>query len=300
MMMTECPVCGSSQVTRWKTRNLDGDLAPDDFKITDSRYGVTLTLHRCGDCSFIFADPSETCQLTTYYEQLVDPGYGDGAAHRTLQMCWLLRLGMAARMEARTLLEIGAGTGLLVAQARQIGLDAVGVEPSRSLVSEAQHIHGVELLQGTYPHSELDGRQFDLVYLVDVIEHVEDPVGLLAHCSAALAPGGMMIVVTPNVSSLAARLFGHRWWHLRLAHVGYFNHRSMGEACSRAGLAIHSVGTARWFFPIRYLAQRTSVYLPVGALNRAAERIGPLRWLYDRVIALNLFDSCVFVLTRKG
>ena len=300
MSTARCPVCGSGRTRLWKSRNLNRDLTPEDFKITDGRYGVTLTLHKCEGCSFIFADASETGQLTALYEQLVDPSYEEGADSRTVQMRWLLQLGISARPQAHTLLEIGAGSGLLVAEAGRLGLDAVGVEPSKSLVTAARRINGVELLQGTFPHPRVEGRQFDLVYVVDVIEHVNDPVKLLADCAGAMAPGGVLMVVTPDVSSLAARFFGHRWWHFRLAHVGYFNKRSMSEASRRAGLAIQSTCRVRWFFPVRYLAERASAYLPVGPVNRVAERVGPLHWLYDRVIPLNLRDSSAFVMTRKG
>ncbi len=266
-----CPICDSDQVTSWKPRNLDRPLRPEDFKITDSRYGVTLKLDRCESCSFIFADRVEIANLTGYYERLEDPEYENGAVPRTLQMRWLLQLGRTARKNARQVLEIGAGAGLLIAEARRAGLDAVGVEPSRSLVSEALRLHGVELLNGTFPHPQLRGRQFDLLFLVDVIEHLEDPVGLLMECAKALKPDGVMVMVTPNVSSVAARLLRHRWWHLRLAHVGYFNDRSMREACNRAGLEIQSSRTAKWFFPVRYVAERVAVYLPLRWFNNAAE-----------------------------
>jgi SAM-dependent methyltransferase len=294
-----CRVCGSSKTVLWKPRNLDRELTPEDFRITDSHYGVTLTLHRCEDCTFVFADESEIGKLVALYEQLVDPSYEEGAENRVLQMRDLLRLGKAAQPQARTLLEIGAGSGLLVAEAGRMGLEAVGVEPSKSLVAAAKQINHVELLQGVFPHPSLQGRRFDLIYVVDVIEHVDDPVKLLADCANALSPGGAMLVVTPDVSSLAAKLLGRRWWHFRLAHVGYFNDRSMSMAAGRAGLATRSTCRVRWFFPIRYLAERTATYLPIGGLNRTAEKFGPLRGLYDAVIPLNLHDSSAFIMTRK-
>lgn len=268
------------------------------MQITDSRYGVTLTLHKCADCSFIFADENEIGRLTEHYEQMVDSGYAAGAKYRAAQMRPLLQLGTAALPRARTLLDIGAGSGLLVAEAAGIGLDAVGVEPSKYLVDSARRTNGVQLLQGTFPHPALSGREFDLVYLVDIIEHVTDPVALLACSARALAPGGVMVVITPDVSSLAARLLGRRWWHFRLAHVGYFNAQSMNEAARRAGLAIRSTVRARWVFPVRYLAERVSVYLPIGPVNRAAEKFTPLCRLYDCVIPLNLHDSSTFTMTR--
>jgi len=300
MPNASCRICGSNRTALWKSRNLDRELTPEDFQITDSRYGVTLTLYKCEDCSFIFADASEIRQLTSLYEALVDPSYEAGAENRALQMRWLLQLGLRLRPQASTLLEIGAGSGLLIRESKRLGLHSFGVEPSKSLVAAARQINGVELLQGTFPHPLLEGCQFDLLYLIDVIEHVEDPVKLLSDCANALTPASLLLVVTPDVSSVAAKLFGQRWWHFRVAHVGYFNHRSMSEASRRAALTIHSTYRVRWFFPIRYLAERASVYLPIRSINRAAEGVSPLRWLYDRVIPVNLRDSEAFVMTRKG
>jgi 2-polyprenyl-3-methyl-5-hydroxy-6-metoxy-1,4-benzoquinol methylase len=294
-----CRVCGSTNTVLWKPRNLERELRPEDFRITDSHYGVTLTLHKCADCSFIFADESEIGQLVELYEQLVDPSYEEGAENRLLQMRDLLRLGKSAQPNAGTLLEIGAGSGLLVAEAGRMGLAATGVEPSKSLVAAARQINHVELIQGTFPHPLLEGRRFDLVFVVDVIEHVNDPVKLLADCAQALAPGGVLLVVTPDVSSLAARLLGQRWWHFRLAHVGYFNATSMSKAAARAGLEIRATRRVRWFFPIRYLAERAATYLPLGWLNRGVERVAPLRRVYDVVIPVNLHDSSAFIMARK-
>jgi len=180
-----------------------------------------------------------------------------------------------------------------------LGLDAVGVEPSSWLVEHAESTDGVTLLKGVYPHPALEGRRFDLVFLVDVIEHVADPVELLTNCRAALAPGGLIIVVTPDVSSAAAKLLGRRWWHYRLAHVGYFNRKSFGKVASAAGLAPRKWMRAKWFFQIRYLADRTSRYLPTAWFNRFAERAAPLRWLYNRVVPFNLFDSYAVFLHKE-
>jgi SAM-dependent methyltransferase len=215
-------------------------------------------------------------------------------------MRWLLDMLARRRPGGRTLLEIGAGSGLLVAEARRRGLDAVGVEPSRSLVDTAAR-NGIQLVQGIFPHPTLAGRRFDYVLLVDVIEHVDDPHALLAACRDALAPGGLLMVVTPDIDSMPARLLGRRWWHLRLAHVGYFGAGTFSTLAGRAGLDVSLKRRARWFFPIRYLADRVAVYLPVGGLVRAAGKLPLISGLLRKVIPLNPLDSWVFLLeARRG
>ncbi len=293
-----CWICGGSDTILWKRRNLQRPLSPEDLQITDSRYGVTLALRRCRQCGFIFAEASELPELTRLYEQLEDQAYGESQDSRALQMKWLLDQALTAHPGARSLLDLGAGAGLLVVEARRRGLDATGVEPSRWLVQMAADLHGVALHQGIFPHPALAGRTFDVISLIEVIEHVSNPVALLADCSAALAEGGILMLVTPDARSLAARLLGRRWWHFRLAHVGYFHRRSLAAALRQAGLEPIQWMRAKWFFRIGYLAERLERYLPVRGLNRRLRKRRALVAFYERVIPLALRDS-FYVLCRK-
>ena len=77
-----------------------------------------------------------------------DQSYHDTSFARRAQMRILLDLMAAHRSGARTLLDIGAGTGFMVAEARR-GLDAVGVEPSRSCVERAAAVNLVDSVCGT-------------------------------------------------------------------------------------------------------------------------------------------------------
>jgi 2-polyprenyl-3-methyl-5-hydroxy-6-metoxy-1,4-benzoquinol methylase len=236
--------------------------------------------------------------LVSLYEQLEDPTYEEGKDNRALQMRWVIDVGVRLRTQAETLLEIGSGIGLLIREATNRGLDAVGIEPSRSLVKAAKRVGGVELIQGTFPHAKVAGRKFDLIYMVDVIEHVSDPVELLTACREALAPDGVLVLVTPDIGSTAARLLGRRWWHLRLAHVGYFDTHSMKRAADAAGLNIGHSERALWFFPVRYLAERLGVYLPIKGLVRATSSIPGFRSLYRQIVPLNLHDSLLVTLHK--
>src|SRR4051794_18147491 len=98
-----CWICKSTDTKLWKPRNLDREMRPDDLKITDGRYGMTLTLFRCASCGFIFADGKEVTDLTALYEQLVDSEYEQGIQNRALQMNWLLDVGLRRRPDARTM-----------------------------------------------------------------------------------------------------------------------------------------------------------------------------------------------------
>ena len=293
---TRCWICGATSALNWKDRSIQRPLAPEDLRITDHHYGATLSLLRCGECGFIFSNDQEVEELVSLYENMSDPGYEESQEGRAQQMRWLLSKARKANPSACSVLDVGAGSGLLVAEAKYFGFNAIGVEPSRSLVKLARDLYQVDLLQGVFPHPLLSNHRFDVIFLVDIIEHVSTPLELLRRCAAALAPQGIIILVTPNVESQVARLLGQRWWHFRLAHVGYFSHSSLLQAVERAGLTVVKHFSAKWFFRVSYLAERLESYLPVSGFNRLCARMAVLRWLYNRVIPLNPHDSIVLVL----
>ena len=298
--LRRCWVCGSSHTRPWKARTIARELIPEDLRITDSNYGATLALRRCHDCHFIFAEDEQVRSLTGLSRAIDRSGIRKEPGHpRTANVLANLR-GAPPSPRGPVATRRGAGSGLLVAEARRQGLDATGVEPSRALVEMARSRNVVEVLPGVFPHPELAERRFDLIFLVDVIEHVSNPLELLRHRAQALNARGVVVVVTPDIGSITARVVGKRWWHFRLAHVGYFSGRSLAAITKATGLTVLKSFRAKWFFRVYYLAERLAEYLPLARLNRLAPRIVPLAWLYQRVLPVNLHDSTVLLLGKDG
>jgi SAM-dependent methyltransferase len=293
-----CWVCGGP-VAPWLALGGRPPTRSEDVRITDANYGQAADLVRCGSCGFLQADGLGDTPVTSLYEDLSDPGYVDGEAYRLRQMRRLVRSLLPRCPGARSLLDVGAGTGLLAQAATDEGLEAVGVEPSRSLAAAGRAL-GRDVRQGVLPHPSLAGRRFDLVTLVDVIEHVTDPVGLLVAARDHLADGGTLVVTTPDVEALAPRLLGRRWWHYRAAHVCFLPTSAMGEAARRAGLSVRGRERQVWWFSADYLGARLGALAAgprVGArLERALART-PLRSV---VLPLNTFDSWVYTLRADG
>jgi SAM-dependent methyltransferase len=142
------------------------------------------------------------------------------------------------------------------------------------------------------PSIDLAG-PYDLITVIDVIEHVPNPVALMKECAALLADDGYGIVVTPDVGSWTARLLGAKWWHYRPAHIGYFNTATLTLALSKAGLRPVRIERARWVLPADYLWERVMHYLP-RALRVAAPSV-----IAGKPVSLNLFDSFLVVFQKQ-
>lgn len=283
----ECWVCGSQSLHFFKASDIDTELTSQSFAITDSDYGRTGELYKCSECGFIQC--TDIQNALSFYETLEDTEYEAGRAERALQARKLLEIVLSEKPRGR-LVDIGAGSGILVEQARLLGYEAEGVEPSRWLQQQAAS-RGLPVHLGVFPHAAIE-RGIDVVTLVDVIEHVSNPVTILRQMCESMADNGIGLVVTPDVGSLAARLLGKRWWHFRFAHIGYFDKKTLLSALRHAGLESIHIGRPTWYFPGDYLLKRVNHYLPTFLQF-------PVPSFWSKVaIPLNLRDS-LYVLFRK-
>jgi SAM-dependent methyltransferase len=286
---TICWLCGGTHSVLVKRGNLARAIDASGFRITDADYGKTADIHRCSACGFMFCPT--VGDVTAHYRQMDDPVYEDTRDERALQARQLLQT-VRPHVQGTRLLDVGAGSGILVEQAKVMNFDAVGIEPSAALSALAAQ-RGLNVINDVLPQAALINA-FDVVTLIDVIEHVDNPRGMMQEISRCLAPGGICAVVTPDVGSLAARAMGQRWWHYRLAHIGYFNVTTLRRLLHGSGFDVIAIHRPSWYFPASYLAQRLMQYLP------AFLRVQPPAWLDRITIPLNLFDSLLVICRKRA
>jgi 2-polyprenyl-3-methyl-5-hydroxy-6-metoxy-1,4-benzoquinol methylase len=275
-----CWVCGGTEWKLFKDSTLGESITSDDFKITDAHYGHTGRIEQCQTCGF--RQCADIDSVLKFYESLDDPAYDQGREQRALQARKILETVWKIKSGGK-LLDIGAASGILLEEAASLGFQGVGVEPSRHLAAKAVE-NGLDVRLGIFPHPEIRG-PFDVITLIDVIEHVPNPIRLLRDIGTHLKPDGLGVVTTPDVRSLVARLLGPRWWHFRVAHIGYFDQRTIAKALAAAGLELVGLSRPPWYFTCEYAAERAMNYIPK-----------PLRFklptfLREHTIRVNFRDS---------
>ena len=111
-----------------------------------------------------------------------------------------------APLAGKTALDVGCGAGLLVEPLARLGAEVTGLDAAPENIGAARaHATAmgldVEYVAGGI--EDLPGRRFDLVTSMEVIEHVSNPAAFVAGLADALAPGGLMVLSTPNRTALS-------------------------------------------------------------------------------------------------
>jgi 2-polyprenyl-3-methyl-5-hydroxy-6-metoxy-1,4-benzoquinol methylase len=101
--------------------------------------------------------------------------------------------------------DLGSGPGAMAERLRSLGYDVIAADRSANGFEAGLPHFTIDFNQPDFA-SQLGLQTFGLVTAIEVIEHVECPIGFLRNIGRLLAPDGVAVVTTPNVDSLPARL----------------------------------------------------------------------------------------------
>jgi 2-polyprenyl-3-methyl-5-hydroxy-6-metoxy-1,4-benzoquinol methylase len=109
---------------------------------------------------------------------------------------WLSLL-LKYKLPPGRVLELGSSHGGFVAILNWVGFEATGLELSSWVVNFARNTFNVPILFGPIEDQLLEPHSFDIIVLMDVIEHLSDPVTTMRRCLSLLKPGGILLIQTP-------------------------------------------------------------------------------------------------------
>ena len=129
----------------------------------------------------------------SYLRERIDAHWhGDGASFTPLS--------------AMRVLDVGCGAGLLCEPLARLGAAVTGIDAAAENIAAARAHAALSGLTIDYRAGGIEalaGETFDLVTSLEVIEHVATPDAFVAGLAAALAPGGLLILSTPNRTALS-------------------------------------------------------------------------------------------------
>ena len=292
--MATCGIC-SGPLT---LRHTGAAAAPaaTDFAPSCHTTGSHGDLYACARCGTI-QQPAlpKGPELHELYRDMRDDDYLTEEAGRRVTSRRLLD-AIERHTQRGRMLEVGCGHGLLLDEARARGWEVAGLELSTASLEHARDRLGLDMREVTLEAIDpaTDGG-CQAVVMVDVLEHLDDPVGALAKCAALLAPGGVLLVVTPDPASRTARLAGKRWWALLPSHTFLVPHATLRRLLADAGLETVEERGLRRSFTLGYwvagLGERSG---PLRGVLAALRRVK----LSQRRLTLSLGDEQVVVARR--
>ena len=272
--------------------------------------GLYPDIVECESCGLIFnaVMPSEEQLADIYTEEYYQSkdslkyGYTDYLADRDniVRTSWKRLREIEKLKGSGSLLDVGCAFGFFLDVARERGWRVSGVEISEHAARYASRELGLDVVHHdaetwTYPE-----RSYDVITMWDLVEHLRDPKGTLRKLAGALKEDGILVLSTPDVDSLAARVMKERWlgWQLRNEHLYYFSHPTLELMLDSAGLEIISRMHIGKHVTFDLFIARLSLYgRPAAALLKVFKRLFPA----PTSLYVNSLDIiCVFARLKEA
>jgi SAM-dependent methyltransferase len=231
-----CLACGGTHLSPWAT-------AKDvEYLSTGDSFDYLL----CGSCGALSIDPVPRDRLSEIYPETYY-SFSPGAlsfverVKQALDRRTFSKLFSPIAGEDLAALDVGGGAGWLLTQAKAVEprlkhTQVVDIDASAQAGALAA---GHDFFLGRI-EDYTNQAQFDVILMLNLIEHVDDPVAVLSKVRGLLKPNGRILIKTPNHDSLDARLFRHHSWGGLHAprHWVIFTPEAFRMAATRAGLKV--------------------------------------------------------------
>lgn len=228
----QCPICKSQNTFEWYPENIDIGNLTFTYEFTPESQ-KTFRVVRCRDCTHAFCSPLPK-NIFKNYEDVVDKEYLHHSQTRRLSAKSVLNI-ISHYTSLGRLLDIGSATGDFLEVAKDFGYSVEGLELSR-------WSSGIARSKGIKIHKELlvslshrfPGR-YDIITMLGVIEHFQNPRDESLYINRLLKPGGILVIWTGDVNGIMSRILGRRWWYWQGQHIQYFTHASLNYLANSLG-----------------------------------------------------------------
>jgi len=253
-----CPLCGADRPRVGRSY----DLSP--FRVA-----------QCSGCDLWYLSPrvpeveaDKIYSNPAYYGGGSGFGYADSngsyaAQEEALRQTFrrfvaeLSRLGLTGGR----LLEVGAGYGYLLEEARDKFETCTGIERGADAVARIQSkgFRGIRGRVEDLPPEE----HFDLIVSADVIEHVYRPIAFVEQLKQHLAPRGALVFATPHMDNIWRRLMGRRWPSFKPPeHVAFYTPATLTDLFRRCGAIQSQVLPFPHAYPLGLVASKLGFSFP--------------------------------------
>lgn len=175
-------------------------------------------------------------------------------------------------LAGQSVLDVGCGWGQAMQYFASKGAECFGFDPAPEAVDYVRS-RGLECVRAGMERMDVFGdRRFDVVTLMNVLEHLADPIAVMQEIRAkVLAPTGLLVIEVPNdfnaFQVAGQKLHGLRpWWVAPPAHLNYFSASTLSSALRGTGYAVRHVEAS---FPMEMFLLMGDKYVGDNALGRA-------------------------------
>ena len=299
MLKKNCYYCKQPSDLYIKSSNKKNDnnfnFASTEINTEESE--IKPDLFFCKNCEIIF---SEFCDVKfeNNYIDVLDQLYIDQIDNKKKYFRNIIKKISNMINEDDDVMEIGSYYGAFGSEIKNSVNSYTGLELSKHASNYSKKKFNLNTVnKNIYEYFKNDDKKFDIIFMFDVLEHLDDPDAILNLCSKNLKKNGRLILSTMNMDSIFAKLTGKYYPWIIPMHKFYFSDNSVKKYLNKNDLFLEKIiGDVR-IISLEYLflkiSQKISIFKNFYKLLIKFESIKNIP------IKFSLFDINIYCAYKK-
>ncbi|MFH1754041.1 MAG: methyltransferase domain-containing protein [Candidatus Omnitrophota bacterium] len=256
----ECNLCGSNSYDTIYKSKTAAKTSDEKYRISEADIQKPSRLFRCNSCGLTFADQDRDVRYyMSQYADMIDREYLEEERGRRQASVRILKRIERHKRQGK-ILDIGCANGFLLDEARRRKWDAYGVEVSKWAVGYAREKFNLNVTMGTLRKAAFADGTFDVIVLLDVLEHLTDPKYTLIEIRRILKNDGVLYISTPDISSVMSRMLRAKWWGINKFHLYYFSKKTLEKMLDASGFKVKKYHPHIRVFSAKYWVKRFKIH----------------------------------------
>jgi 2-polyprenyl-3-methyl-5-hydroxy-6-metoxy-1,4-benzoquinol methylase len=218
---------------------------------------------KCRRCGLVYVNPRiKPDTLKNMYNEGVISPFNYYVKHKKEdELTFRKRMVLIEKYRKKgKLLDVGCSIGTFLDVAKKKGWDVYGIDINKRSIDYCRKKLGLNA--EVKKLEEVKEKNFDVIIMNDILEHVADPLKILKIANSILKNKGILFIATPNIGSFLSKLTGKRWLHLKPdEHIYYFTPKTIRALLEKAGFTVvscKSLGRVRNLGTVAYKSQTYS------------------------------------------
>jgi 2-polyprenyl-3-methyl-5-hydroxy-6-metoxy-1,4-benzoquinol methylase len=216
---------------------------------------------KCKNCHLIYMNPIEKVSKTNEYYSRAKNNHAPTIRESYLKTAKSQLRLIQKYSSGTSLLDVGCAQGFFLFNASKAGYITKGIEISQDAAEYARREFDLDVEAKPFEELRLPENRFDVVTLWQVLEHVPYPLMILNEVHRILKPGGLLVVSTPNIEGIPAKVLRKRWWDIKRLHINQFTIKTLSDILRNAGFRNISSVSYRGFVSLSILLTMMLKYL---------------------------------------
>ncbi|MBF0559337.1 MAG: class I SAM-dependent methyltransferase, partial [Nitrospirae bacterium] len=197
------------------------------------------------------------------------------------------------------LLDVGCAEGAFLSACSSGSFELYGVEPSEYIFPELKKaVPGANLYNTTLLETKFPSNYFDVIVLINTIEHLWNPAEIIDEAHRILKEDGLLMIEIPDAGHWIARLMGKKWFPVLIPdHLVFFSKATMNSLLKKTGFEVLDITSSHKVVSLRLLLFHAGRVFRIGwSFLKLFKRIG----LADKIVSIPQWDEMILYATKRA